>query len=501
MSHRNLAKNFSKTLKKNNNFEIISSKKNNNWESITRGQLNNMINNCVYSLKNYNVTKGERVVYKGKNSIEWLSWNIATHSLGGVWVPMYSDQNISHCDYIISNCQPKLFISESELNLEGVNNISNKIDDLNYNDKEFDIIDNDLSTIIYTSGTTGNPKGVMLSHENIISNLEGIRKRFDDIESNKTSLNILPWAHIYSMTCELYYNLFYDNKTAICSSKENFINECKEIKPEVLYIVPKVLETVKNKVSILDKPIIRIILPIILKRIFGNNLKNIFMGGAKLDNNTKLFYENNGIKICEGYGCSETSPIISVNHLENPRDIHSVGKILDNVIVDIMNDEICVSGPSIMQGYWDDIDKTDEVIIHKNNNRFYKTGDSGYIKDGYLYFNGRISENYKMSNGKFVNVSDLESKIKKYINTNFIVYGENMDHNILIVEEPFDRKNIDLINKNIDNYLKIKGVIEIDSKEMQKYLTPKLSIKRKLLINNYSEQLFNHQYLNIDYKK
>ena len=76
-----------------------------------------------------------------------------------------------------------------------------------------------------------------------------------------------------------------------------------------------------------------------------------------------------------------------------------------------------------------------------------------------------------------------------------------MDHNILIVEEPFDRKNIDLINKNIDNYLKIKGVIEIDSEEMQKYLTPKLSIKRKLLINNYSEQLFNHQYLNIDYKK
>ena len=347
------------------------------------------------------------------------------------------------------------------------------------------IINNDVSTLIYTSGTTGNPKGVMLTHENIISNLEAIQRRFENIKGEKTSLNILPWAHIYSMTCELYYNLLNDNTTAICSSKENFINECKEIKPEVLYIVPKVLESVKNKVSILDKPIIRFILPIILKKIFGNNLENIFMGGARLDNNTKLFYENNGIKICEGYGCSETSPIISVNHLENPRDIQSVGKILDNVIVDIINDEICVSGPSIMKGYWNDPEKTDEVIIRKNNNRFYKTGDSGYTKNGYLYFNGRISENYKMSNGKFVNVSNLESKIKKYINSNFIVYGENMDHNILIVEKPFDKKKINVINQELENYLKIKKIIEVDSQEMNKYMTPKLSIKRKSLINNY----------------
>ena len=358
----NLASKFSQTLK-NPNFEIIASKRNNIWKNTNREQLNNMINNCVFSLKDKNVTKGDRVVYKGGNSLEWLAWNLATHSVGGVWVPMYSDQNIDHCKYIISDCKPKLFISEENLNLDNVNIIDNTIENLNYNCKEFDIINNDLSTLIYTSGTTGNPKGVMLSHENIISNLEGIRKRFENIEANKTSLNILPWAHIYSMTCELYYNLFYDNKTAICSSKENFINECKEIKPEVLYIVPKVLETVRNKVSLLDKPIIRIILPIILKRIFGNNLENIFMGGAKLDNNTKLFYENNGIKICEGYGCSETSPIISVNHLENPRDIYSVGKILDNVIVDIINDEICVAGPSIMQGYWNDIGKTNNVII------------------------------------------------------------------------------------------------------------------------------------------
>ena len=166
---------------------------------------------------------------------------------------MYSDQNIEHCKYIISDCQPKLFISENNIDLQNINTISNNINNLEYNDTNFDIIDNNLSTLIYTSGTTGNPKGVMLTHENIISNLEGIYKRFENIDDNKTSLNILPWAHIYSMTCELYYNLLYDNKTAICSSKENFIEECKEIKPEVLYIVPKILEMVKNKVLILDK--------------------------------------------------------------------------------------------------------------------------------------------------------------------------------------------------------------------------------------------------------
>ena len=138
-----------------------------------------------------------------------------------------------------------------------------------------------------------------------------------------------------------------------------FIEDCKSIQPNVVFLVPKILELVK-KVEFLDKPYIRLILPYVLKNIFGNNLDLIFMGGAKLDNNVKEFYKENNILICEGYGCTETSPIISVNHHIEPRNEDSVGKILENVDVNIINNEICVSGKSVMEGYWNDDIKTNE---------------------------------------------------------------------------------------------------------------------------------------------
>jgi long-chain acyl-CoA synthetase len=205
------------------------------------------------------------------------------------------------------------------------------------------------------------------------------------------------------------------------------------------------------------------------------------MGGAKLDENTKNFFLKNGVNICEGYGCSETSPMVSVNHINYPRDEKSVGKILDDIIVEIINNEICVSGPNVMKGYWNNRKATKKVFFRKNNKTFYRTGDSGYVKDNFLYITGRINENYKLSNGKFVNVEDVENKVKKYILNNFIVYGENMDNNILIVEKPFDKKLLDKINLELDSYLRIKDVILID--DFSEFLTPKMSIKRRKLIN------------------
>jgi long-chain acyl-CoA synthetase len=210
------------------------------------------------------------------------------------------------------------------------------------------------------------------------------------------------------------------------------------------------------------------------------------MGGAKLDDNSKRFYDDNKILVCEGYGSSELSPLVSVNHLNNPRDLNSIGKILDGVIVEIINDEICVSGPNVMKGYWN-LDNLNKQIFHeKNNKKFYKTGDSGYIKNDFLFYNGRISDNYKMSNGKFVNVNFVENKIKKVILNNFIIYGENMDYNVLIVEKSdkkYDNSTIIKLNNELENFINIKKIIEIDSSDMVNFLTPKMSIKRKALIN------------------
>ena len=181
----------------------------------------------------------------------------------------------------------------------------------------------------------------MLSDENIMSNINGIKSRFKDFENDElTSLNILPWAHIYSITTELYYNLLQGNKIAISSGPDKFVRELVEVKPNVLYLVPKVLELIKDKLNNVNYPIIKYLIPHILKVLFGKDFKTIFIGGAKLDDSTFKFYKDNNVNICLGYGCSETSPMVSVNHLINPRDENSVGKLLDDIIIKIINDEI-----------------------------------------------------------------------------------------------------------------------------------------------------------------
>ena len=486
---KNIVKSFLKTIEKNPKFKVLKVKKDNQWKDIPRSKLFNNIQNCILQLKDRNIEKGDRIAYKGNNSLEWISWNLATQSMGAVWVPMYEQQTKNQCQYIVDNCEPKLLITNENIQIENTTTIKNTIENYDLNNSNIEVIDNKLSTLIYTSGTTGNPKGVMLSHENIVSNIDAIRLRFKDIQPELTSLNILPWAHIYGLTCELYYNLFYNNKTALCTDKLKFIDECSEIKPEVLYVVPKVLETVKTKTSFLDKPIIRNILPLVINRVFGGNLLNVFIGGAKLDSNTREYFDRNGILVCEGYGCSETSPMVSVNHLYKPRNINSVGKIMDNVNVEILDDEILVSGPNVMMGYWNAEQETKNVIVSHKDKLWYKTGDSGFVKNDYLYYNGRISENYKMNNGKFVNVSSVEATLKKHISTNFIIYGEDMDYSVLIVEAPFDDKLLKNVNGDLESYMKIKKVIKITTDEMADFLTPKMSIKRKLLIKYVKEKL------------
>lgn len=486
----NIPKLFRYSLIKNSQLKILSSKKNNLWKCQDRKTLNNMINYSIDVLKDHKVRKGDRVVYKGKNSIEWVAWNIATNSIGAVWVPLYSNQTEDYCQYIVNDCTPKILVSDDEPNYTNLKFIDNHIEDIDYNN-EFNIVENDLSTLIYTSGTTGNPKGVMLSHKNILSNIDSIKKRFvefNDIQEMK-SLNILPWAHIYGLTCELYYNLLNDNKVVISSGVDNFVKEISEIKPDVLFLVPKILELIKTKLSILDKPLIRQILPFVLNKLFGGNLLTIFMGGAKLDENTRAFYLDNGIIISEGYGCSETSPMISLNHMVNPRDINSIGKILDNVIVEIINGEICVAGPNVMEGYWQNEEATKNCFVKKNEQNFYKTGDAGRVKNGFLYYEGRISENYKLTNGKFVNINDLESKLKKFIPNFFIVYGEDRPYNILIIEKPFDENLLNEINENLDSFVRINKLLLVDKDVFAKHLTPKMSIKRKKLVKYLTSEI------------
>lgn len=475
---------------KTNNTNVIGQKINSKWVWNTSNDLLDRYNQCKGILKMNNFKQNDRLVYKGKNSFDFIAWNLAVNSEGGIWVPVYHNQNENYLNYILDNCNPSILVSDDKTQ-------SKNIISLNYNDKigsykcDNSFKNNDISTLIYTSGTTGDPKGVMLSDENLLSNINGIKSMFKDFESEDlVTLNILPWAHIYSITTELYYNLLEGNKIALSSGPDKFVRELFEVRPNVLYLVPKVLELIKTKLNNLDYPIIKYLIPEILKGLFGKKFKTIFIGGAKLDDSTFKFYKDNGINICLGYGCSETSPMVSVNHIFSPRDEESVGKLLDDVIVKIVNEEILVSGPNVMKGYWRNESATNEVLVKDDDKIFYKTGDSGYLKDNFLYLTGRISENYKLSNGKFVNVGDVESKIKNNLSGNFIVYGENKNYNILITDLNMEKDKImELCNKDLDQYLKIKDILFIENDKFQTYLTPKMSIKRKLLIKDYMSSI------------
>lgn len=468
---------------------VIGSKNSGKWDWISQEQLHKHISGAIQTLKYHNVESGDRVLYKGCNSPEFVAWNLATNSVGAIWVPMYKEQTFEQIQYIRNNCNPKLFISDEN----NIDSIDNKIKP---SEKDYNIETNDwdLSTLIYTSGTSGAPKGVALTNSNILSNIEGIKARFSDHGNEQmTSLNILPWAHIFGLTTELYYNLLNNNAIAIAEDKTKFLNNLREIKPNYIYVVPKVLTLIKNRCELLENlPFSDNIIKKVLAYIFGGNIRTIFIGGSKLDINTAIFFEKHGLNPCEGYGSTETSPVIAVNHNINPRNINSVGKILDNVVVKILNDEILVAGPSIMAGYWENISATKKALVSIDGKTYYKTGDAGYIcENNFLYFKGRNSDNYKLSNGKFVDIHFVENEVRKYVDNNFIVWGENMDYNVIITDTDISTTIIANINEALDSHIKIRQVIKIGTHIFESAMTNKLSIKRRVLINMVDHPLIN----------
>ena len=335
----------------------------------------------------------------------------------------------------------------------------------------------DVCGFIYTSGTTGNPKGVLLTHRNITSNASGAQEIFPLEESDRT-LSFLPWAHSFGQTVELHCGTGYGISLALCDDTTKLVQYLGEVKPTLLFAVPRIFNKIYDglhkkmaeesafkqkmfktavagaqkkralaaegrssgllnfKMKILDKLVFSKV-----RARLGGRLRYAFSGGAAISREVAEFIDHVGIMVYEGYGLSETSPMATANCIGH-RKIGSTGRALPGVEILIDTDavggtmgdqgEILVKGPNVMKGYHNLPDKTDEVM---RDDGAFRTGDLGRLdSDGFLYITGRIKEQYKLENGKYVVPAPLEEQLKLsgFINQ-VLVFGDNKPHNVALI--------------------------------------------------------------------
>jgi len=431
----------------------------------------------------------------------------------------------------------------------------------------------DLAGLIYTSGTTGKPKGVELTHLNFTSNVKGaIRSLVKDprafVGESDRSLSFLPWAHSYGQTCELWSLMSSGASMGICRGVPVILDDLQLVKPTNLFSVPtlykKVYDGVHNlietapplrkklmksalemgeaKAAIDNKmrepfgPLERIKFAtldrLVLSKIrdrFGGHLLRGFSGGAACPTEVIKFMDSIGIPICEGYGLTETSPIITLNVPEN-RTIGSVGRPLGGVSVYIVDQdgnevnpgeegEICCVGPNVMKGYYNNQQATDEVIsvAPDGKSRMFHTGDIGKMDDlGWVTVTGRIKEQYKLENGKYIVPAPIESAIgmSRFI-SQVVVCGANRPHNValLVPEWATIRKELGIEDEVTDDELANETAVKelVDNEiaqncsKLKKFevpkewafvapftaannmLTPKMSVRRHKVMDAYEE--------------
>lgn len=478
------------------------------------------------------------------NSKYWVISAFATYSIGGVFIPMYPNELAINIGHIIKDSGINILIvnndfKKAELESYFDDNITvitirsteykNSfvfVEELgNQNPINYpEIAEGKIAEIIYTSGTTGSSKGVQLTHKNLVRNVLNSQKYWDTFDQNDRVLSILPWAHSYGQTCELHFLIIHGASIVINAHKETILNEIKIVKPTNILGVPKVFNKIRSFiiVEINKKPqivrvlfklglysyiqsqksrvlffrlsfaiIYRIIDVFIFKRIrsvFGGRLKALLCGSANLDPEVEYFFRAIKIPLYSGYGLTECSPVVSMNSPTQFK-IGSVGLPLEGTKVRIQqNDcideigigEVEVFGDSIMVGY---LNFRNEDSNYFTSDGFFKTGDIGRIDDdGFLYIVGRLKDNYKLSNGKYVVPNAIEESIcmLPYIENAF-VYGENKAYNICLVT--LDYTVISRIAKIID--IKQDPGTIMHSSWLNEFITSEITKHLELLFNKY----------------
>jgi long-chain acyl-CoA synthetase len=536
----------------------------------------------------FGIKPGENVALVSSNRVEWNIMDIAIQQIGAVVVPLYPNISASDYTYILNDANVRMcVVGGSELAMK-IQQVRPQTTDLEYlftfdecegfdNWKQLharsheseetdvqsrmDAIGNhDLVTIIYTSGTTGNPKGVMLSHHNILSNVDACRPAVPADEHSRI-LTFLPVCHIYERMLHYLY-MYMGCSIHFAESIDTIGDNIREVKPHVFSAVPRLIEKVFERimttgdqlkgisrnlffwaVSLAEKyemkgksPWYRLQLAIARKLIFskwqaalGGNVRAIASGSAALQPRLARIFMAAQIPILEGYGLTETSPVVSVNNFDTGICFGSVGPLIEGVQVKIAEDgEILVKGPNVMMGYYKKPGDTAEVM---DSEGWFHTGDIGKFVEGkFLKITDRKKEIFKTSGGKYIVPQAMENKFKesRFIEQ-IMVIGEGEKFpaafiipSFLFLSEWATRKQIDLgdgspqsmvtnnyvlarlqrevdeLNKHFGNWEQIKKFVLLDHEFTVEgdELTPTLKLKRKKILAKYKEE-YNQIYANL----
>ena len=535
--------------------------------------------NVARGLISMGIQAGDRVAVASSNRVEWNILDIAVQKTGAILVPLYP--NISENDYrfILNDCAAKICIVSNQELADKISNIRkdvpslehlfsfDKLDsvphwshieeqrthtdiDLVY-DRMKDVKNEDLVTIIYTSGTTGNPKGVMLSHQNLLSNVEGCIEPIP-ADNHSRVLTFLPICHVYERMLHYLY-MYLGCSVYFAESMETIGENIKEVKPDVFSAVPRLIEKVFDKImakgdelkgikrglfywalnlaenydNVHATPFFKFKLGIARKLIFskwqealGGNVKAIASGSAALQPRLARIFLAADIPILEGYGLTETSPVVTVNNFVSGIRIGTVGALIEGVQVKIAEDgEILVKGPNVMMGYYNNEEATNEVM---DSEGWFHTGDIGeFQEEKFLKITDRKKEIFKTSGGKYIVPQAMENRFKEsrfveqimvigegekfpaaFVVPNFAfakewahrhgLQFESMSNEEIIKQTAFiDRMDQEIaeINQGFGNWEQVKKIallpaeFTIDGGE----LTPTLKLKRKKILEKYQE--------------
>ena len=455
--------------------KAFTTKYNGIWTSISTEEFCDQAKKVSRALISLGIEAQDKIaMISSTNRTEWNIVDIGLLTIGAVNVPIYPTISSEDYEYILNHSESEYcFVSDQEVydkviaikdkvkslkkvysfdSIKGCSNWKELIElgtssehDTVLEERKIAVASEDLATIIYTSGTTGIPKGVMLSHDNVVSNVLSSSKRLPLNIGQASALSFLPICHIFERVI-LYIYMHNSVSVYYAESLEKIADNLREIKPNVMTAVPRLLEKVYDKIYARGAELsgikqklfywavdlglqyepygangawyefkLKIAKKLILskwKEALGGNLELIASGSAALQPRLARIFTAAGMTLVEGYGLTETSPVISVNDMrKNKFKIGSVGQIIDGVHVKIAKDgEILCKGPNIMMGYYKDLEKTAEVMTDD----YFHTGDIGEIdKQGFLKITDRKKEMFKTSGGKYISPQVIENVMKQ----------------------------------------------------------------------------------------